>query len=71
MLFRSSLGPDIRLNAVAPGLVDTPLIAEWTGAQELWRTRSPMRSAASPDYIANAVVMLVDSDYLRVDNFEE
>jgi NAD(P)-dependent dehydrogenase (short-subunit alcohol dehydrogenase family) len=45
-------------------LVDTPLTAEWTGAQELWRARAPMRRAASPEDIANAVAMLVDSDYL-------
>lgn len=63
-LLALSLGPDIRVNAVAPGLVDTPMTAEWTGAQELWRTRAPMRRAASPDDIAKAVVMLVESDYL-------
>lgn len=63
-LLAVSLGPEIRVNAVAPGLVDTPLTAEWTEAQELWRTRAPMRRAASPDDIANAVVMLVESDYL-------
>ncbi|WP_236185207.1 SDR family NAD(P)-dependent oxidoreductase [Pseudomonas protegens] len=63
-LLALSLGPDIRVNAVAPGLVDTPMTEEWTGAQELWRTRAPMRRAASPDDIAKAVVMLVESDYL-------
>lgn len=63
-LLAVSLGPEIRVNAVAPGLVDTPLTTEWTGAQELWRTRAPMRRAASPDDIAKAVVMLVESDYL-------
>lgn len=63
-LLAVSLGPEIRVNAVAPGLVDTPLTAEWTGAQELWRTRAPMRRAASADDIAQAVSMLVESDYL-------
>ena len=63
-LLAVTLGPEIRVNAVAPGLVDTPMTAEWTGAQELWRTRAPMRRAASPDDIAKAVVMLVESDYL-------
>ena len=63
-LLAVSLGPDIRVNAVAPGLVDTPLTADWTQAQALWRTRAPMRRAASPDDIASAVAMLIESDYL-------
>ncbi|MDM0086628.1 MULTISPECIES: SDR family oxidoreductase [unclassified Variovorax] len=63
-LLALSLGPDIRVNAVAPGLVDTPLTADWTAAQALWRERAPMRRAASPDDIAHAVLMLVASDYL-------
>jgi NAD(P)-dependent dehydrogenase (short-subunit alcohol dehydrogenase family) len=63
-LLALSLAPDIRVNAVAPGLVDTPLTADWTVAQQLWRERSPMRRAASPEDIAQAVMMLVASDYL-------
>ena len=63
-LLALSLAPDIRVNAVAPGLVDTPLTADWTAAQELWRERSPMRRAASPEDIAQAVMMLVASEYL-------
>ena len=63
-LLAVSLAPDIRVNAVAPGLVDTPLTADWTQAQKLWKERSPMRRAASPADIAQAVAMLVVSDYL-------
>ncbi len=63
-LLALSLAPEIRVNAVAPGLVDTPLTADWTQAQELWRDKSPMRRAASPEDIAQAVSMLVASDYL-------
>ena len=63
-LLAVSLAPAIRVNAVAPGLVDTPMTADWTQAQELWRARAPMGRAASPEDIAHAVSMLVESSYL-------
>lgn len=63
-LLALSLAPEIRVNAVAPGLVNTPLTADWTDAQDLWKTRAPMRRAADPEDIAQAVAMLAASDYL-------
>lgn len=63
-LLAVSLAPDIRVNAVAPGLVDTPLTADWAQAQQLWRERAPMRRAASPQDIAQAVSMLIASHYV-------
>jgi len=63
-LLALSLAPHIRVNAVAPGLVHTPMTANWTQAQQLWKERAPMGRAASPEDIAQAVAMLVASDYL-------
>ena len=59
-----TLGPAIRVNAIAPGLVDTPLTASWTAARALWRERSPMRRGARPDDIADVAAMLIRSSYL-------
>jgi NAD(P)-dependent dehydrogenase (short-subunit alcohol dehydrogenase family) len=63
-LLAVSLAPDIRVNAVAPGLVDTPLTATWEDAQALWRERAPMRRAATPEDIAKCVLALVEAEYV-------
>ena len=39
-LLALALGPAIRVNCVAPGLVETPMGANWPEATELWNTRS-------------------------------
>jgi len=63
-LLAAALGPAVRVNAVAPGLVDTPMTADWTDAQELWKTSSPMRRAAQPADVADLVSALVHNDYI-------
>ncbi|MFI4999354.1 MAG: SDR family NAD(P)-dependent oxidoreductase [Reyranellales bacterium] len=63
-LLALALGPAIRVNAVAPGLVETPMAAGWPEATELWNTKSPMRRAARPEDIADLVAALVGNDYV-------
>jgi NAD(P)-dependent dehydrogenase (short-subunit alcohol dehydrogenase family) len=63
-LLALTLGPDIRANCVAPGLVDTPMAAGWEAAYELWNTRSPMRRPARPEDIADLVAALTSNDYV-------
>ncbi|MBH8553151.1 SDR family oxidoreductase [Nostocaceae cyanobacterium CENA357] len=63
-LLAVALAPTIRVNAIAPGLVETPMTAEWVAAKELWQNRAPMRRGAKPEEIADIAMMLVASDYI-------
>ncbi|HEY6982135.1 SDR family oxidoreductase [Reyranella sp.] len=63
-LLAIALGPAIRVNCVAPGLVETPMTASWADALELWNSRSPMHRPAKPEDIADLVAALVANDYV-------
>jgi len=63
-LLALSLAPHIRVNAIAPGLVKTPMTQNWTAARQLWEARSPMGRGAQPEEIAQIAAMLINSHYL-------
>jgi NAD(P)-dependent dehydrogenase (short-subunit alcohol dehydrogenase family) len=63
-LLAMSLAPQIRVNAIAPGLVNTPMSKDWIAAQKLWKERSPMGRGAQPEEIAQIACMIVTSHYL-------
>lgn len=63
-LLAVSLAPQIRVNAIEPGLVATPMSQHWVEARQLWQERSPMGRGAQPEEIAQIASMLVSSRYL-------
>jgi ketoreductase RED2 len=63
-LLANTLAPTVRVNAVAPGLVDTPWTAEWTDLHEAIKVFAPMGRAAVPEDVAEIVQTLVDSTYV-------
>ena len=63
-LLALALAPDIRVNAVAPGLVMTPMTANWPDMLETWNSRAPMRRPAKPEDIADLVAALIANDYV-------
>jgi NAD(P)-dependent dehydrogenase (short-subunit alcohol dehydrogenase family) len=63
-LLAVSLAPQIRVNAIAPGLVETPMSQNWAAARKLWAERSPMGRGAQPEEIAQVASMLVASHYI-------
>ncbi len=63
-LLARNLGPEIRVNAVAPGLVDTPWTADWDDIREFVESNVPARRSATPDDVAEACVFLAASTFV-------
>ena len=63
LLLAKVLGPEIRVNAVAPGLVDTPWTASWDVIREYVRAQAPLRRSAVPADVAEAVLGILRTDY--------
>jgi ketoreductase RED2 len=64
LLLANVLGPQIRVNAVAPGLIDTPWTASWHPIREAVRQRAPLRRSGNPDDVAEAVLGLLQAGYV-------
>ncbi|ANP51365.1 ketoreductase RED2 [Streptomyces griseochromogenes] len=70
-LLASQLGPRIRVNAVAPGLIDT---SWYDGAEEVWENsrewitaNTPLHRVGSPADVAEAVYYLANAAYTTGD----
>ena len=63
-LLANVTGPEVRVNAVAPGLVRTPWTADWGPIHDLMGDRAPLGRSGEPDDIAMAIVDLAANPYL-------
>ncbi len=63
-LLANVLGPAVRVNAVAPGLVDTPWTADWDFVRDYVKAQAPLQRTASPDDVATVVMGLARSSYV-------
>jgi len=63
VLLANVLGPEIRVHAVAPGLIDTPWTADWDAIRASVRATAPMQRSGTPEDVADACVALVGARY--------
>ena len=63
VLLANALGPEIRVHAVAPGLIDTDWTESWDEIRSTVRATAPLRRSGTPDDVADACVALVTTRY--------
>jgi ketoreductase RED2 len=63
-LLANTLGPDVRVNAVAPGLVDTPWTEDWDTVRAFVGAQAPLQRSGQPEDVAEVIHGLVRSRYV-------
>jgi len=66
-LLANVVGPEVRVNAVAPGLVDTPWTADWHDLRAGVHAMAPLKASAQPDDVAEVVLSQIRSRYVTGD----
>lgn len=63
-LLANVVGPEVRVNAVAPGLIRTPWTADWGALHDAMRDMTPLGRSGEPDDVAEVVVDLAAARYV-------
>lgn len=64
VLLANVVGPEVRVNAVAPGLIRTPWTEAWGPLHEAMSDRAPLGRSGEPDEIAEVVADVAAARYL-------
>ncbi|MDQ1317656.1 MAG: 3-oxoacyl-[acyl-carrier protein] reductase [Candidatus Poribacteria bacterium] len=59
-----TLAPEIRVNTIAPGFVDTRWTADWPEFRKMHEQATPLKRVAVPGDIAESALFLVHSDFM-------
>jgi ketoreductase RED2 len=63
-LLAKVVGPDVRVNAVAPGLIDTPWTANWDTIRARVSDLAPLKRTGTPSDVADVIVALATTPYV-------
>ena len=63
-LLAKVVGPEVRVNAVAPGLVDTPWTADWDAIRDFVSAVAPLKRSGTPQAIADVIFSLASTPYV-------
>ena len=63
-LLAKAMGPEVRVNAVAPGLIATPWTESWQRAHEFVSATAPLRRSGAPEDVADVIISLASALYV-------
>lgn len=63
-LLAKVVGPNVRVNAVAPGLIDTPWTNDWDAIRGFVTAAAPLKRSGTPDDVADVIVALANAAYV-------
>jgi ketoreductase RED2 len=63
-LLAKVVGPDVRVNAVAPGMIDTPWTASWETIRARVSDLAPLKRTGTPSDVADVIVALASTPYV-------
>ena len=64
VLLAKVVGPAVRVNAVAPGLIDTPWTADWDFVRAVVEQTAPLKRVGQPEDVAEVVLALARASYV-------
>ncbi len=64
VLLARVVGPEVRVNAVAPGLIDTPWTADWGVVREAVCELAPLKRLGQPEDVAEVILELSRAAYV-------
>jgi ketoreductase RED2 len=63
-LLAKVVGPEVRVNAVAPGLIDTPWTSDWDAVRNFVKSVAPLRRSGTPEDVADVIVSVATTSYV-------
>jgi ketoreductase RED2 len=64
VLLAKVAGPEVRVNAVAPGLIDTPWTKDWETVREVVRQVAPLKRSGRPEDAAQVILDVAGAAYM-------
>jgi ketoreductase RED2 len=64
VLLAKVVGPEVRVNAVAPGLIDTPWTEDWDFVRQAVQQVAPLKRTGQPDDVAEVILALARAAYV-------